>query len=119
MTALGLRLGDETTVEWTKVRGRAIPVREDSPVFVFGDWDTPTGKTALPGDTRLSGRVYIGEKHVYGRFTEARTPKGETYPVCLELVYYDELGKALSASSEPGKPMVAPAAQVRVVDRFR
>jgi serine/threonine-protein kinase len=119
MTALGLRLGDETTVEWTKVRGRAIPVREDSPVFVFGDWDTPTGKTALPGDTRLSGRVYIGEKHVYGRFTEARTPKGETYPVCLELVYYDQLGKALSASSAPGKPMVAPAAEVRVVDRFR
>jgi serine/threonine-protein kinase len=119
MTALGLRLGDVTSVEWTKVRGRAIPVREDSPVFVFGVWETSTGEVALPGDTRISGRIYFGKGYVYGRFTEARTPKGETYPVCLELVYYDELGKALEPESEPGKPMVAPAAEVRVVDRFR
>jgi serine/threonine-protein kinase len=116
---LGLSLRDMKTVEWTEVRGRAFPVREDSPVLVYGDWDTPTGKTALPDRTRLSGRVYFGEKRVYGRFTEARTPKGETYPVCLELWDDGELGAALSASSEPGKPMVTPGADVRVVDRFR
>jgi len=119
MTALGLRLGDMTSVEWTGVRGRAFPVREDSPVFVFGNWRTDSRQLVLPGDTRLSGRVYIGEKRVYGRFTEARTPSGETYPVCLELFDRGEVGMALSASSEPGKPMVAPGADVRVVDRFR
>jgi len=119
MTALGLRLGDMTTVEWTKVSGQAFPVREDSPVFVFGDWDTPTGKTALPGYTWLFGRVYFGQGRVYGRFTEARTPKGETYPVCLELWDRGELGSAMEPESEPGKPMLTPSADVRVVDRFR
>ncbi|HLM47475.1 MAG TPA: serine/threonine-protein kinase [Myxococcaceae bacterium] len=118
---LGLRLGETTSVEWTKVRGRTIPVREDSPIFVFGNWRTASGQLALPGDTRLSGRLYFGEKRVYGRFTEARTPKGETYPVCLELVYFDEkLGVAMwEPESKPGKPMVVPGAAVRVVDRFR
>jgi serine/threonine-protein kinase len=119
MTALGLRLGETTSVEWSDVRGRAVPVREDSPVFVFGDWDTPSGQTALPGHTRLSGRLYFGEKRVYGRFTEARTPGGETYPVCMELSYYGEGGKAMEPESQPGKPMVAPIAEVRVVDHFQ
>jgi serine/threonine-protein kinase len=119
MTALGLRLGDMKSVEWTEVRGRAFPVREDSPVTVFGDWDTPTGKTALPGYTRLFGRVYFGKKRVYGRFTEARTPSGETYPVCLELWDEGELGAAIEPESEPGKPLVSPGADVRVVDRFK
>ena len=120
MTALGLRLGDMKSVEWTEVRGRAFPVREDSPVFVFGDWDTPSGKTALPDRTRLSGRVYFGEKRVYGRFTEARTRAGQTYPVCLELWDDGELGSAMEEpESEPGKPQVTPGADVRVVDRFQ
>ncbi|HLM48002.1 MAG TPA: serine/threonine-protein kinase [Myxococcaceae bacterium] len=119
MTALGLRLGDMKTVEWTKVRGQGFPVREDSPVFVFGDWDTPTGKTALPGYTRISGRIYFGKGRVYGRFTEARTPMGETYPVCLELWDRGELGSAMEPDSEPGKPLLTPGADVRVVDRFR
>ncbi|HZH77671.1 MAG TPA: hypothetical protein VEY88_16720 [Archangium sp.] len=118
MTALGLRLGETTSVEWSDVRGRAVPVREDSPVFVFGDWDTPSGQTALPGYTRLSGRLYFGEKRVYGRFTEARTPTGETYPVCMELMDDGEVGMALEPESEPGKPMVEPGPEVRVVDRF-
>jgi serine/threonine-protein kinase len=119
MTALGLRLGNMKSVEWTEVRGRAFPVREDSPVTVFGDWDTPTGKTALPGYTRLFGRVYFGKKRVYGRFTEARTPSGETYPVCLELWDEGQLGAAIEPESEPGKPLVSPGADVRVVDRFK
>jgi serine/threonine-protein kinase len=119
MTALGLRLGETTSVELSDVRGRAVPVREDSPVFVVGDWDTPSGQTALPGHTRLSGRLYFGEKRVYGRFTEARTPTGETYPVCMDLFDEDEVGLKLSASSEPGKPMVVPDTAVRVVDRFQ
>jgi serine/threonine-protein kinase len=120
MTALGLRLGDETSVEWTKMRGRAFPVREDSPVFVFGNWRTASRQLVLPGDTRISGRIYIGQKRVYGRFTEARTPAGETYPVCLELWDNGELGSAIEEpESQPGKPQVSPGADVRVVDRFK
>jgi len=118
MTALGLRLGETKSVEWSDVRGRAVPVREDSPVYVFGDWDTPSEQTALPAHTRLSGRLYFGEKRVYGRFTEARTPGGETYPVCMELMDNGKVGMALEPESEPGKPMVSPGPEVRVVDHF-
>jgi serine/threonine-protein kinase len=116
---LGLRLGETGVVEWSDVRGRAIPVREDSPVFVFGDWDTPSEQTALPGKTRLSGRLYFGEGRVYGRFTEARTPTGETYPVCMEIFDEGKVGLRLEPESEPGKPMVVPDTVVRVVDRFQ
>ncbi|WP_309895761.1 serine/threonine-protein kinase [Archangium sp.] len=119
MNALGLRLGETGIVEWSDVRGRAIPVREDSPVFVFGAWETSTEEVALPTRTRLSGRLYFGERRVYGRFTEARTPTGATYPVCMELFDLGEVGLKLSASSEPGKPMVVPSTRVRVVDRFQ
>mgnify|MGYP006198226741 CR=1 FL=1 len=87
--------------------GRPIPIREDSPVFVFGDWDLPTGQTALPDRTRLSGRLYFGQGRVYGRFTEARTPSGETYPVCLELWDNGQLGALIEPESTPGKPMVS------------
>jgi serine/threonine-protein kinase len=116
---LGLRLGETSTVDWSDVRGRTVPVREDSPVFVFGDWDTPSGQTALPNNTRLSGRLYFGEGRVYGRFTEARTPTGETYPVCMEMIEYGEVGLPLEPESSPGKPMVSPVTEVRVVDRFQ
>jgi len=116
---LGLSVGDTTSVEWSDVRGRAIPVREDTPVFVFGNWRTSTRQLALPGKTRLSGRLYFGEGRVYGRFTEALTPTGETYPVCMEIFDEDKVGLRLEPESEPGKPMVVPSTVVRVVDRFQ
>jgi serine/threonine-protein kinase len=116
---LGLSLGETSTVDWSDVRGRAIPVREDTPVFVFGNWRTSTGQLALPGKTRLSGRLYFGEGRVYGRFTEARTPTGETYPVCMEMIEEEDVGLPLEPESAPGKPMVSPVTEVRVVDRFQ
>jgi serine/threonine-protein kinase len=116
---LGLSVGETTSVEWSDVRGRAIPVREDSPVFVFGNWRTSTRQLALPGHTRLSGRLHFWQGRVYGHFTEARTPTGETYPVCMELWDDEELGMVLEPESEPGKPMVSPGPEVRVVDRFQ
>jgi serine/threonine-protein kinase len=59
---------------------------------VGGHWTVGRGPTgaggqiALPDNTILSGRLYFGEKRVYGRFTEARTPNQETIPVCMELI---------------------------------
>ncbi len=114
---LGLRIGDRTEVEWSDVRGRAVPVREDTPVIIAGNWRTSTDQLALPGYTRLHGRLYFGETKVYGRFTEARIPSGETYPVCMEL-YYDEPGTPIQPGSSPGNMLVVPVAQVRVVDHF-
>jgi serine/threonine-protein kinase len=46
----------------------------------------------LPSGTELHGRLYFSER-IYGRITEARTPKGATYPVCMEVLNgSEELG---------------------------
>jgi serine/threonine-protein kinase len=124
---LGLRLGDMTSVDWSPaVRGRAVQVHEDATLRVAGDWEAGADwrgrgyKVALPTNTRLSGRLYVKQGRVYGRFTEARTPLGVTYPVCLELLDTDDnVGVELEPGSAPGKMMVGPVVVVRVVDRFQ
>ncbi len=126
---LGFRLGETSSVTWpANWRGtsrRPVRVDEDSPLYVAGHWMAGAdrwlrgGRLALPNQTRLSGRLYVKEGRVYGRFTEARTPLGVTYPVCLELLNTsDDVGLELEPGSAPGKMLVFPIAQVRVVDRF-
>ena len=44
---------------------------------------TPWGK--LPSQTVFSGKLFIGETSVYGYFTQAHTPEGHTYSVCMRL----------------------------------
>jgi hypothetical protein len=59
---------------------RVVLVREGATTLrVLGRWSN------LPGNTRLFGRLHFGEGRVYGRFTEARTPKGDRFPVCIEM----------------------------------
>ncbi|HEX5750542.1 MAG TPA: hypothetical protein VFZ09_30215 [Archangium sp.] len=123
---LGFRLRETKDVQWSDVRGRPVRVDEDTPVYLFGDWDAGYdpyrggGRFALPDNTRVSGRLYVKDGRVYGRFTEARTPNGVTYPVCLELLdSSDKVGLELEPGSAPGKMMVSPIAVVRVVDRFK
>ncbi|WP_309894053.1 protein kinase domain-containing protein [Archangium sp.] len=43
----------------------------------------PWGK--LPAHTVFSGKLFIGETRVYGYFTQAHTPEGRTYSVCMRL----------------------------------
>jgi serine/threonine-protein kinase len=123
---LGFRLGEMKSGDWSAVRGRPVQVREDASLRVGGHWmagadrDGVGGRLALPTNTRLFGRLYVHEGRVYGRFTEARTPQGVVYPVCLELLdSMENVGLELEPGSGPGKMMVAPAARVRVVDRFK
>jgi eukaryotic-like serine/threonine-protein kinase len=117
---LGLRIGEKSPVDWSAVRGRPVPVREDTPARVGGHWENAQGQIALPTNTRLSGRLYFGENRVYGRFTTAHTPSGETYRVCMELLdTSNNVGLELKPGSEPpGNVLVSPVARVRVVDRF-
>jgi serine/threonine-protein kinase len=93
MKKLGI-LGDYSAVAFGEPqRNELFPVQEGSfSVRVGGHWkvgEGPTGaggQIALPDNTVLSGRLYFGEKRVYGRITEARTPNQETSPVCMELI---------------------------------
>jgi serine/threonine-protein kinase len=43
----------------------------------------PWGK--LPAHTVFSGKLFIGETRVYGYFTQAHTPDGHIYSVCMRL----------------------------------
>jgi serine/threonine-protein kinase len=124
---LGLRIGERNSMDWSlHLRGRPVHVQEDSSLRVAGHWEAGadwTGKgykVALPNDTRLFGRLYVHKGRVYGRFTEARTPLGVVYPVCLELLDTEgHVGLELRPGSGPGKMMVDPVVEVRVVDRFK
>jgi serine/threonine-protein kinase len=123
---LGLSLGERNSMDWSDVRGRWVQVQEDATLRVAGHWEAGadhTGKgykVALPNQTRLFGKLYVKEGRVYGRFTEARTPLGVTYPMCLELLDTDgKVGLELRPGSAPGKMMVDPVVEVRVVDRFK
>jgi len=80
---LGLRLGErEPTAYFAYITGRPalIDVRQGpASLTLAGDWGN------LPNKTLFFGQLYFGDKRVYGRITEARTPSGETFPVCMEL----------------------------------
>ncbi|MFY0522634.1 serine/threonine protein kinase [Archangium gephyra] len=128
---LGLDVGEMRSMAWTEDNLRTkkpVRVDADTPLFVPGDWEAGAHlspgmvgyKVALPDTTRFFGRLYFGETRVYGRFTEAHTPTGETLPVCMELT--DELGNVgleYSPGSQPGKVLVDAVVGLRVVDRFK
>jgi serine/threonine-protein kinase len=111
MKTLGIEVGKFHTAWFRTPKNMFLTVREgDITIFTFLDW----GK--LPDDTRLSGRLIFGEGHVYGRFTEAKVPGGETFKVCLEL-YDDAFGRG--AKQEPGESArVFSSVRVRAVSSF-
>jgi serine/threonine-protein kinase len=81
MKSLKIPLGTTGTMKTDRDR----PPQED--VTVSEGWaymylSIPLGN--LGSKTTLSGRLTVGDKRVYGRFTQA-TYKGRTYPVCIEL----------------------------------
>ena len=75
------------------------------------------GRVVLPDGTRLSGQLGIGEKRVYGRITQAVTPTGDTFTVCMEL--YDQIGdRGLEIEPDGGVIKVFPRVDVKTVERF-
>jgi serine/threonine-protein kinase len=91
-----------------------VPVREgpSSEVRLFARWGR------LPEGTLLVGRLYIGGGRVHGRFTEALTPSGEAYTVCLALWERGQQGIEMDPSSTPDKVLINPVQGVKPVKRF-
>jgi serine/threonine-protein kinase len=90
-----------------------VPVREGfTSVETLGTW----GK--LPGGTVLQGRLYFGEGRVYGRFTEARTPTGDTYNVCLEMRQEGKRGAEMERGSTATHTLIYSVEDVMAVERF-
>jgi serine/threonine-protein kinase len=97
---------------------RFIPVREGPGTTMELD---QTG-TKLPPRTVVSGELFFGRDRIHGRFTQAHTPQGQTYPVCLVLT--DRAGNIglgadnVKPGKEPGTALVVDSEGVMAVERF-
>ena len=84
MKELGLVEGKRSAIYFPGFKDvrQDVPVRSGPGVTLLlrtDEW----GKLAK--GTTFSGELFVGRERVYGRFTQAHTPQGITYPVCLEL----------------------------------
>jgi serine/threonine-protein kinase len=124
----GLEIGERHGADMPGAKlhsNERVSVKEGPVSIVLkGDWDVGTdhmgrggGRTALPNGTLLSGQLCIGEKRVYGRITQAVTPTGDTFTVCMEL--YDQSGdRGVEIEPDGGAIKVYPRVDVVPVERF-
>ncbi|MFY0579229.1 hypothetical protein ACN28S_37575 [Cystobacter fuscus] len=106
--------GDAAIPRYNMDNNKPIAVRE-GPVTLelVGGW----GK--LPDETVLSGQLFIGEKRVHGRITQAVTPAGDTFTVCMELFSFGgEPGPVIESDSEQ-TIKVRPRVRLRTVGHFK
>ncbi|HYO54026.1 MAG TPA: hypothetical protein VEU50_14665, partial [Archangium sp.] len=76
-----------------------------------------TGK--LPVNSTLSGQLIVGEKRVYGRFTEAMTPQGKKFRVCFQFVDLRKPGApVVEAGPGPDLARITAGQLVNPVTRF-
>ncbi len=71
----------------------------------------------MPGGSVLTGELVFGEERVYGRFTEARTPEGKWFPVCVQILdeWDGKRGVKLERRSGPDTAMVYSNVRVEAV----
>jgi serine/threonine-protein kinase len=72
----------------------------------------------LPVGTIFTGRAIFGMDRVYGRFTRAQLPGGETAPVCMALLAADGLGIKMEPGSTAQEARLPYAVGIRAVPRF-
>ena len=93
-----------------------IPVQAgDVTAYIIGPWGS------FPDHTTFSGRLFLGQERVYGRFTEARLPSGETVPVCLQLFWIGDnppLGIPMRPGSTATRAIIISSVWVEAVSRF-
>jgi predicted Ser/Thr protein kinase len=73
----------------------------------------------LPVRTLFLGELYFGDKRVFGRLTQARTPDGRTYPVCAEIwrgLIFKGLDKEPGSTREAARVFASPT--LVAVERF-
>ncbi|WP_309893264.1 serine/threonine-protein kinase [Archangium sp.] len=121
-STLGIRVGDmgHIVVEPFKSIGAdpiAVPRGKVESKLTSGLGKVPEPEEYLP---RLHGELLFGTDRVYGRYTELVLPKGERYPVCLQL--HDRrdgtLGMPMAPGSGTGAALILNGAAVKAVNRF-
>jgi len=120
MQRLGIRTGDEAGTDFPGMPTDYVTVREGPGARL----ELGTRMGQLEARTVLTGRLLFGKERVYGRFTEAQRPSGETYRVCLEVWgppnegYGRERGMPRRPNGGPDTAKVIPAPAVHAVERF-
>ncbi len=124
MKELGLRIGARQDAEllggYLSEELRYQPVREGpGSVMLLDETDTK-----LPDGTLIVGEFFFGRDRVYGRFTQAQTPGGVTYPVCMELIGRTDVAgigvsiDELIPGDGPGTAKLFFSQGARAVERF-
>ncbi|HEX5746911.1 MAG TPA: protein kinase [Archangium sp.] len=95
--------------------GQSMITVRGGPVTVV----TMDDKGKLEAGSALSGQLIIGKDRVYGRLTEARTPRGDTFPVCFQFMHRDKPGVPIRGEGPgPELPRITSFAAVIPVRRF-
>ena len=90
-----------------------LPVREGPISTTLSDtWGR------LKSGTLLKGRLIFGDNRIYGRFTEAQTPSGDTFKVCMQLISNGEQGEKMARGSTKDHVLLFSSSVVRAVERF-
>jgi hypothetical protein len=107
-------LGEENLVIFPAFEStRTAIVREGDVTVELG-----TSWRELPQRTLLTGRVFFGTGRVYGRFTRAHLPGGESLPVCLEWLSPDGVGIKMEPGSTEQEARIPFDTYVRATSRF-
>ncbi|ATB35508.1 hypothetical protein CYFUS_000921 [Cystobacter fuscus] len=127
MKTLGIGIGDTGLVSLTSFdeESKFITVREGvtSARLVVGGalnsrpderWKLPAGRTG----TIFSGKLHFGDGRAYVRFTEARTPTGDTFKVCLDAGAEGRSGVPVKPDGGPETAKVFSSMGVEAVRRF-
>ncbi len=117
MQRLGISTGDEAGANFPGAR-TYVTVREGPGARL----ELRGGMGQLEAGSVLTGRLLFGKERVYGRFTEAQRPTGETYRVCMEVWSAWQgvpiRGLVPKPDAGPDTAKVLPAPDVRAVERF-
>ncbi|OJT18444.1 hypothetical protein BO221_41005 [Archangium sp. Cb G35] len=91
MKELGLLYAGSSGRVFIRNADRLVTVRPGPVTWRLAITNTTGYWGRLPEGTLFSGEAVFGER-VQGRFTQAHTPEGQSYPVCLELFSDGEWG---------------------------
>ncbi|RKG83037.1 serine/threonine protein kinase [Corallococcus sp. CA049B] len=114
MEARKLDMGDRHEALFVVARPHVIAVREGPiQLILAGPWGD------LPSNTELSGRLIVRDR-VYGRLTWATTRKGDSFPICME-VLADEGDRGMArepGDDSPSSARIYTIARVKAVREF-
>jgi serine/threonine-protein kinase len=111
---LGIRLGSKFGVTFPVVgESHPVAVREGlNSIRLDREW----GK--LPSGTVVTVNLFFADR-IYGRVTHARTPQGDTFPVCMELLDTGhKRGLEREPNGDPNTVKVYSEATLKPVEEF-